>query len=87
MIWFLKRSNEAPWYGLVGTFDKASTQSFAPLEYYDEKNAFTIDIHDKDKAELYLYANDKEGRYFNNQGKLKFKNYAPKNSPNKKDQH
>lgn len=72
---FLKRSNKANWYALVGTVDKNDENTFAILD--KASGSITIpSIPEPDKdgyAELYFYANDMDGRYFNNKGSLQLK--------------
>lgn len=63
----LKRSNNANWYTLTGTIDKNDDNSFTPLKY--TSNPLTI----ANSGEFYFYANDKDGRYFNNRGILRLK--------------
>ncbi|MBA3008806.1 MAG: hypothetical protein KKF12_22600 [Proteobacteria bacterium] len=64
---FLKRSSETGWYALTGTIGMADTLSFAVIT---SGNAPVIMA---DSGELYFYANDMKGRYFNNKGNLVLK--------------
>ena len=81
----LKRSPKANWYALVGTVGKADEDSFAVFnerlassESLPETNRVTLSsdwlsIMMAKTGELYLYANDMNGRYFNNKGILQLK--------------
>ena len=60
---FLKRSSKTGWYVLTGTVGKVDDASFAAIP---PGNAPVIM---QDNGELYFYANDMNGRYFNNKGK------------------
>lgn len=64
MISFLKRSDRAPWYALIGTVGRDDETSFAVIE----RSAGTVTIHQS--GPLYFYANDMRGRYHNNRGTL-----------------
>lgn len=72
---FLKRSNKANWYALVGTADKNNKNTFAILD--KASGSITIppilEPDEEGYAELYFYANDMDGRYFNNEGSLQLK--------------
>lgn len=64
MASFLKRSDKTNWYALVGTIDQSDQHSFAVLP-----RSVVI----PKSGELYFYANDMEGRYFNNRGIIHLK--------------
>lgn len=59
---FLKRSDKANWYALIGTIGESDQDSFAisPKSVVMAKG-----------GELVFYANDMQGRYFNNRGFIK----------------
>lgn len=81
----LKRSPKANWYALVGTVGKADEGSFAVFnerlnssESLPETSRVTLSsdwlsIVMGKTGEIYLYANDMNGRYFNNKGILQLK--------------
>lgn len=64
---WLKRSDKSSWYALVGSVGKNDKESFA----VEETNSWTV--KSKKDGELYFYANDMEGRYFNNKGNVMLK--------------
>ncbi len=66
-FWFLKRSDKTNWYALVGTIEKNDEYSFAIVN--EHSNLITM----CESRELYFYANDMHGRYFNNKGSLQLK--------------
>ncbi len=75
---FLKRSDKANWYALVGTLDSSDADSFVifePSRKSDtDRNVSLITsrpITIARDGELYFYANDMKGRYFNNKGALR----------------
>lgn len=77
-IAFLKRSDKANWYALVGALDSSDADSFAIFEPNrtsgEERNGSLIasrPITMTRNGELYFYANDMNGRYFNNKGGLR----------------
>lgn len=63
---FMKRSDKANWYALVGTVgnEKDDSDSFAVFK--DGNTPISM----PSSGTLYIYANDKFGRYFNNKGKI-----------------
>ena len=64
LVGFLKRSDKGNWYALIGAIGQCDEDSFAisPKPVVMTK-----------RGELNFYANDMEGRYFNNKGRLKLK--------------
>jgi hypothetical protein len=67
LVSFLKRSDKANWYALVGAVSKDEKDTFIVLT--DDSSPIKMDK----SGELYFYANDMKGRYFNNKGILKLK--------------
>jgi hypothetical protein len=61
---FLKRSDKVDWYALAGNVGLDEKNSFALFN----KGSNIVAI--QKNGDLYIYANDMTGRYFNNQGKL-----------------
>ena len=61
---FKKRSDKTNWYALVGAIDQSDQHSFA---------VFPRSVVIPKSGELYFYANDMEGRYFNNRGIIHLK--------------
>ena len=61
---YLKRSEKADWYALVGSIDKNDEHTFAVVDI--SSDVLTMNR----SGNLYFYANDKKGRYFNNKGKV-----------------
>jgi hypothetical protein len=61
---FLKRSDQARWYALVGAVGLDDENTFAVIK--SENGSVTM----RRSGMLYFYANDKKGRYYNNQGSL-----------------
>jgi len=86
-ISYLKRSSEAGWYVLIGSLgDSDSPYTFSPLDFHgqgkngeplkagEDKYGYVFTVKDGIKDyELYFYANDAKGRYFNNKGRLTLK--------------
>lgn len=77
-VGFLKRSNKANWYALVGTVELSDEDSFAIFETghgSHEGNSPSLTLSPsivmRKGGELYFYANDMPGRYFNNKGVLR----------------
>ncbi|WP_300464853.1 hypothetical protein [Desulfobacula sp.] len=70
-IWFLsgflKRSSKTGWYVLTGTIGMMDGKTFAVITPGNEP------VNMPDNGELYFYANDMKGRYFNNKGKISLK--------------
>lgn len=82
----LKRSNEANWYALIGTIDKNDRGSFSvfakAMNSSEDKSQRVSNeslsrewgpIEMTETGQLYFYANDMKGRYFNNKGSLRLK--------------
>ena len=61
----LKRSNSTNWYALVGSVGREKGNDFAILENSPQE------ITSEFSGQLLFFANDKEGRYFNNRGTLR----------------
>lgn len=61
---WLKRSDKAPWYALVGSVGMDDNHAFAVVESKD--GSVTMDR----SGVLYFFANDMDGRYFNNKGEV-----------------
>ncbi|MFC1748832.1 hypothetical protein ACFL2V_08490 [Pseudomonadota bacterium] len=60
----MKRSDQAKWYAMVGAVGTNEDEAFALIR---RKNG---DIVMPSSGTLHFFANDKKGRYFNNQGTL-----------------
>ena len=74
----MKRSNKANWYALVGSVEARDEDSFAVFDtraYSEKDNDLAArtwpPIVMTKTGELYFYANDMKGRYFNNKGALR----------------
>ncbi len=59
---YLKRSDQANWYALVGSIGKNGKETFAVIK----ESEGTVTMHKS--GLLHFYANDMDGRYFNNKG-------------------
>lgn len=77
---FLKRSTKTNWYALVGAFDMSDEDTFAVFgstHNYELDKSFGGSDSSRIKmtrsGELYFYANDMKGRYFNNKGMVKLR--------------
>ncbi|MGE0468373.1 MAG: hypothetical protein AB7L09_04990 [Nitrospira sp.] len=72
----MKRSNKVNWYALVGAICGSDQNE---KDCKDNHESFAVFPQDESPVvmhkagRLYFYANDKEGRYFNNMGSIKLK--------------
>jgi hypothetical protein len=85
IVSFLKRSNKANWYALIGTIEENDEDSFAvfrkglnsteaaPRSGEVSKSSDWPAVMMTKPGELYFYANDMNGRYFNNKGTLQLR--------------
>lgn len=86
LVRFLKRSSKGNWYALIGTIDMNNRNSFAVFAKAmtssadDSQGNGNISpspewgpVEMTETGELYFYANDMKGRYFNNKGSLRLK--------------
>lgn len=78
LVGFLKRSHKANWYALVGAVELSDEESFAIFDArHKSKEGNGQAATDwppivmTKSGELYFYANDMKGRYFNNKGSLR----------------
>lgn len=73
---FMKRSDTVNWYALVGAICRNDQNE---EDCKNNHESFEVFPHDASAVKipktgrLYFYANDKEGRYFNNMGSIKLK--------------
>lgn len=61
---YLKRSDKTSWYALVGSVGMDDANTFAVIKSEDGR------VPMNKSGKLYFFANDMEGRYFNNKGKI-----------------